>query len=107
MRKVNYEDSFSEVVDFLKNEIADMLDVNSKHIEVLSVEVEGSDEFYENGDIATVRKVEWRTRDWKEGEPVYGEKRASAWVSIDYGEDGITDHDDVVFYDYDKCMEEE
>lgn len=106
MKKINYEDCFSAVVDFLKDEIAGMVDVNPKHIDIVSIEVNGFDEFYENGDIATNRKVVWRNRDWVDGEAVYGEEHASLWVSIEYGDNGVEAHDDVVYFDYDKAMEE-
>ena len=105
MKKINYEDSFSAVVDFLTDEIAGMIDVNRRHVEIVSIEASGEEEFYENGDIAIVRKVVWRTRDWEEGEVVYGDEKASAWVSVE--SDDLTNHSDIVFFDYNKYMEEE
>lgn len=112
MRHFNYCDAYYEVVEHLKDGIAFQLDVNPKHIDIISIEGEGVELWDEDDDIMTARKVVWRTNYWtittdEDGkvrrETEYGEAVESAWLTHDSGEN---DGSDEIILDYAKFMED-
>ena len=112
MRQIDFGGAYYEVVKHLKEQIANAIDVNPKHINILYVEGEGFEFDDEDEGLNTCRKVTWRTVDWVDTtdengrvhrERTYGEVKDSAWITV---EDGEFEGTDTLFMDYQQFIEE-
>lgn len=109
MEKVNYSNSLFYLKNFLKELVADRIDVNRHHVEIMSIGNIVAEVFYEDEDdnIDAYYRITYRTRYFNEEKKNfdYGEETVMYWCHTESTVNG--DFSDVVVTEdeFDNIME--